>query len=184
MESAYKQDGFIKTISKWTALAVCIYLCASSLNTFHNNQVQKITASNEVMMQKSFLITQMHNEMLSITRMQLQILHASNDKEAKKLLWDLSSLVSDYLIHFHQLEGIAESSDVLLLTEFRAGFDKWYRFNKDLLNYANVVADTGFINTLSMIDLAFSQFDSDTEESLQLIAQLKRDIGYEKVLSN
>jgi len=32
--------------------------------------------------------------------------------------------------------------------------------------------------------LAFSQFDSDTEESLQLIAQLKRDIGYEKVLSN
>ena len=93
-------------------------------------------------------------------------------------------MISDYLIHYHQLEGISDDSDTNLLVQFRTGFNQWYSLNKNLLNYANVVADSGFINTLSMIDLTFSQFDRDTDETLLLIAQLKQGIELEGGVSN
>ena len=60
-----------------------------------------------------------------------------------------------------------------VLEQFKTGFEQWHEFNQNLLSYANVVADSGFINTLNMIDLAFSQFESSTNESQQLVAQLK-----------
>jgi hypothetical protein len=184
MELAYKQDSLLKTISKWTALAICLYLCAIGLKTFHSYQLHKIISVNMASVQKASLITQMHNEMLLITRSHLQIMHASNEKQIKDQLWKLSGLISDYLIHYHQLEKIVDSSDEGILEQFNTGFEQWHEFNQNLLSYANVVADSDFINTLNMIDLAFSQFESNTDESLQLMAQLKQDISSDKVLSN
>lgn len=184
MELTCKQDSPIKTISKWTALLICIYLCAISLKTFHSYQLQKIITVNMESVQKASLITQMHNEMLLITRSQLQILNATNEKQIRDQLWTLSGLVSDYLIHYHQLEQIVDSSDERVLEQFKTGFEQWREFNQNLLNYANLVADSGFINTLNMIDLAFSQFQSNTDESLQLIAQSKQDSSENQTLSN
>ncbi|GJM05668.1 MAG: hypothetical protein DHS20C09_16640 [marine bacterium B5-7] len=174
MELAYKQGGFLTTFSKWTALIICLYFCAIGLKTFHHNQMHKITTTNTVSLQKASLITQMHNEMLLITRSHLQIMQASNEQQIREQLWRLSGLVSDYLIHYHELEQIIDNSDERVLRQFKTGFTQWYEFNKDLLSYANVVADSGFINTLNMIDLAFSKFDSNSEETLHLIAQLKK----------
>ena len=134
--------------------------------------------------QKASLISQMHNEMLLITRSHLQIMHASNEKQIKDHLWKLSGLVSDYLIHYHQLEKIVDNTDDGILEKFNTGFEQWHEFNQNLLSYANVVADSDFINTLNMIDLAFSQFDSNTDESLQTIAQLKQDIVDDYQVSN
>jgi hypothetical protein len=184
MEIAYNQDSFIQKLTKWTVLGICIYLSVIGLSTFHSYQVQKIASNNMVTMQKSSLISQMHNEMLLITRTQLQILHASNESEVRKLLWILSELVSDYLIHYQQLEGIADGSDTDLLAQFRTGFDQWHSFNKNLLAYANVVADSDFINTLNIIDMAFSQLDRDSNETLLLIAQLKDHSTNTNSLSN
>lgn len=184
MELLYSQDSVIKKFAKWTALCIFITLSVIGLRTFHSYQLQIITSSNMVTIQKSSLITQMHKEMLSITRTQLQILHASNENEVRELLWKLSELVSDYLIHYHHLEGIADSSDTNLLAQFGTGFDRWHNFNKKLIGYANVVADSGFINTLNIVDLAFSQFNSNTDETLQLIAQLKQDVETAEGLSN
>lgn len=137
-----------------------------------------------VSVQKASLITQMHNEMLLITRSHLQIMHANNEKQIKDQLWKLSGLVSDYLIHYHQLEQIVDDSDKKILEQFKTGFEQWHEFNQNLLSYANVVADSDFITTLNMIGLAFSQFESNSSESLQLVAQLKQDISSDKALSN
>ncbi len=134
--------------------------------------------------QKASLITQMHNEMLLITRTHLQIMHASNEKQIKDQLSKLSGLVSDYLIHYHQLEKIVDNSDEGILEQFKTGFEQWHDYNQSLLSYVNVVADSGFIKTLNRIDLAFSQFDSNTDESIQVIAQLRKDINKGKVFSN
>ena len=179
MELAYKQDGYLIQIGKWTALAICLYLCAIGLKTFHSYQLHKIISVNMASVQKASLITQMHNEMLLITRSHLQIMHASNEKQIKEHLWKLSGLVSDYLIHYHQLEQIVDSSDGRILEQFKTGFEQWHEYNINLLRYANVVADSGFMNTLNRIDLAFSQFDSNPDESIQLVAQLRKDIIFE-----
>ncbi len=184
MKLAYKQDSFFKTITKWTAFAICLHLCAIGLKTFHSYQLQKIITINMVSVQKASLITQMHNEMLLITRSHLQIMHANNEKKIKDQLWKLSGLVSDYLIHYRQLERIVDDNDKKVLEQFKTGFEQWHEFNQNLLSYANVVADSGFINTLNMIDLAFSQFESSTNESQQLVAQLKQGISSDKALSN
>lgn len=184
MELAYKQDSYLKTISKWGALAICLYLCAIGIKTIHSYQLNKIITFNMASVQKASLITQMHNEMLLITRSHLQIMHASNEKQIKDHLWKLSGLVSDYLIHYHQLEKIIDNSDDGILEQFNTGFEQWHEFNQNLLRYANVVSDSDFINTLNRIDLAFSQFDSNTDESLQIIAQLRQDINKEKIFSN
>lgn len=136
-----------------------------------------------VTVQKASLITQMHNEMLLITRSQLQIMHASHEKQIKDQLWKLSGLVSGYLIHYHQLEKIADASDAQLLTEFRAGFNQWYKFNRDLLTYTSVISDSGFINTLNMIDLALTQFNSNTVETSQLISHIKYSSDFENGVS-
>lgn len=184
MAFAYKQDNLTGTLAKWFALGIFISLSIIVLSTFHSSQLHKLNLSNQLSMQKSSLITQLHSEMLLITRTQLQILHASSEQEARAQLWKLSELVSEYLIHYHQLEGLSDSSDAVLLTQFRRGFEQWHSLNKSLLNYANVVADTGFINTLNRIDLAFSQFDNTTGKTLQLIAQLRQDVDHENELSN
>ena len=42
--------------------------------------------------QKASLITQMHNEMLLITRSHLQIMHASNEKQIRDQLWEINGL--------------------------------------------------------------------------------------------
>lgn len=172
MELAYKQDSFLKTISKWTALAICLYLCAIGLKTFHSYQLNKIITVNMESVQKASLITQMHNEMLLITRSHLQIMHASNEKQIRDQLWKLTGLVSDYLIHYHQLEKIVDNSDERVLEQFKTGFQQWHEFNQNLLSYSNIVADSGFISTLNMIDLAFSKFEKEPEERLSLISQL------------
>jgi len=137
-----------------------------------------------VSVQKASLITQMHNEMLLITRSHLQLMHASNEKQIKDQLRKLSGLVSDYLVHYHQLEQIVDSSDGQILEQFNTGFEQWHEYNQNILSYANVVADSGFIKTLNRIDLAFSQFNSNTDESIQIIAQLRKDITNGKVFSN
>ena len=86
MELAYKQGRFIKMFAKWIAFGVCITLIVFGLKSYHSYQIQIISSSNVAAIQKSSLIAQMHNEMLSITRTQLQILHASNEDEVRKLI--------------------------------------------------------------------------------------------------
>lgn len=183
MELVHRQDNFLNVL-KWITLVVCLYLSVMGLKSFHSYQLQKIISVNMVSVQKSSLITQMHNEMLLITRSQLQILHASNEKQIRDQLLKLSSLVSDYLTHYYQLEQLVDSSDKILLEQFKTGFEQWHEFNQNILSYANIVADTGFINTLKMIDLAFSQFEHNPEDSIQLIAKIKFDINSTEGVSN
>jgi hypothetical protein len=173
MELTINQDSYIKTIIKWTCLTILLSLCAFGTNTLHQNQLQKLMANADLFSQKTFLISQMHKEMLLISRKQLQILHASSEQEAREILWSLSELVSDHLIHYHQLKNLADEPDIELLNQFKKGFNRWRAFNKNLLDYANVVSDSGFINTLNKVDMAFSQFDSDATETLLLITKLE-----------
>lgn len=184
MELAYKQGCFIKMFARWIAFGVCIYLSVFGLKAYHSYQIQITSSSNLAAIQKSSLITQMHNKMLSITRIQLQILHASNEHETREQIWKISELISDYLVHYHQFQDITESSDTILLTQFKRGFDQWHSFNKNLLSYAHFVSYSGFNNTLNRIDLAFSQFDNKSEEVLLLIAQMKQDVDILEGLSN
>lgn len=174
MEMAIKRGSGTGSIVKWTGLFILWAFFASAILSFHQQQLQKLKADSELLNQKSFLISQMHDEMLLISRLQLQILHASNYQQVKEKLMRLSDLVSDHLLHYHQLKSIADVTDVDLLEQYKLGLDRWYGFNKDLLAYANVVSDSSFINTLNKIDLAFSQFDDDNNEALLLIAQTKQ----------
>jgi hypothetical protein len=184
MEITIKQDSYIRKIIKWTCLSVLLMLFAIAINTLHQDRLQKLATNAALLGQKSFLVSQMHKEMLSISRTQLQILHASNQQQIKENLWHLSELVSDHLVHYHQLKNIADESDADLLMQFKIGFEQWHYFNKDLLVYANVVSDSGFINTLNKVDLAFSQFDSNSDKKQLLITQLKQDSNNDKSLSN
>jgi hypothetical protein len=143
------------------------------INTFHQDKLKELAINSALFKQKSFLVSQMHSEMLSISRTQLQVLHSSSEQQAKENLWQLSELVSDHLAHYHQLKNITDDSDAELLMRFRFGFEQWHDFNENLLGYANVISDSGFINTLNKVDLAFSQFDSNSDKKQLLITQLK-----------
>lgn len=167
------QDSYVGTIIKWTSLFISLVLCATSMNTLRQQELQKLTADMDLLNQKSSLIFQMHQEMLSMSRMQLQILHASNEEEVRKNLKNLSQLISDHLIHYHQLQSITSESDAPILMRFRIAFEQWHGFNRNLLAYANVVSDTGFINTLNKVDLAFPQFDSSSDEKRLLNYPIK-----------
>jgi hypothetical protein len=171
-------------VIKLTFLFIFLTLSVMGMNTLYQEQREKLAAKSELLNQKSSLVVQMHKEMLSISSTQLQILHASSEQQVKENLWQLSQLVSDHLIHYHQLENIVDESDAHILMQFRIGFDQWNGFNKNLLSYANVVSDSGFINTLNKVNLAFSQFDSSSDERQLLITQLKQDINNEQGLSN
>lgn len=184
MEHTFNQDSYTRTVIKWTSLFIFFAVLAISARSIHHHQLQKLSLGSESFNQKASLITKMHSEMLSMTRTQYQILHASDQSEVKQLLWSLSEQVSAYLVHYHQLEGIADDSDTEILMQFRTGFEQWHGFNKNLLGYANVISDSGFISTLNMIDLAFSQFDSNPDEALLLIAQLKQHVDYQEGVSN
>jgi hypothetical protein len=173
MEIRLNQDSYTWITIKWISLFIFLTLCFSGLYKLHQQQLVKLSANSDALNQKSFLVSKMHDEMLSISRMQLQILHASNEQQVKKDLLLLSELVTDHLIHYYQLKNIADESDAELLMRFRLGFDKWQNFNEDLLGYANVIADSGFINTLNMVDLTISQLDQDADKALLLISQLK-----------
>jgi len=168
-----RQDNYIGTLFKWTCLSLFFMLCAMLINTLHQDQLQKLTVNSDLFKQKSFLISEMYNEMLSISRMQLEILHSSSEQQIRENLWQLSELVSDHLVHYHQLKSITDESDTELLMSYQISFDKWHGFNNDLLDYANIVSDSGFINILNKVDLAFSQLDSDVDEKLLLVTQLK-----------
>jgi hypothetical protein len=173
MELTINQDSVIKTIIKWTFLFIVLTLCVFGLNTLHQTQLQKLTEKSTLLNQKSFLVSKLHDQMLLISRAQFQILHASSEEEAKQKLWHLSELISEHLVNFHQLKNISDDSDIELLNKYRVSFDQWHEFNKDLLGYANVISDSGFINTLNKVDLAISQFDSDSDDRRLLITQLK-----------
>ncbi len=173
MRLTINQDSYIETITKWTCLFIFLTLCAIGINTLHQDQLQKLMTSSTLLKQKSFLVSQMHDEMLSISRTQLQILHASNERQVKENLRHLSELVTDHLVHYYQLKNIADETDAELLMQFKIGFEQWHKFNENLLGYANVIADSDFINTLNMVDLAFSQLDIDADETLLLISQLR-----------
>lgn len=175
MEIENYRDSYNGALIKWTGLFIFMALFAVGINTMHQQQIQKLKTESEFIKHKSYLVSQMHDEMLLISRAQLQILHASNHQQVKENLLRLSELVSNHLVHYHQLKSMADETDVDLLEQYKFGLDKWYGFNKDLLAYANVVSDSSFINTLNKIDLAFSQFDNDNNEALLLIAQTKQD---------
>ncbi|MBL1141246.1 MAG: hypothetical protein D8M62_04330 [Proteobacteria bacterium] len=152
---------------------IFLTLFTVGVNNLHQKQLRKLTVSSELLKQKSLLISKMHNEMLSISRTQFQLLQASNEQQVINELRQLSDLISDHLIHYYQLKAIADESDAELLMRYRIGFEKWHNFNEDLLGYANVVADSGFINTLKKVDLAFSQLDQDDNKKLLLVSQLR-----------
>lgn len=166
-------DRHIWTSIKWTALFFVLILCITSIINLHNNQIQKLEAQSEILNQKSFLVSKMHEDMLSISRMQLQILHARNEQQVKNNLRQLSELISTQLFNYYQLKNIANESDTDLLVRFKSAFEKWHDFNENLLSYANVISDIDFINTLNKVDMAFSQFDQNDDAGLLLISQLK-----------
>lgn len=184
MRSTVNRDNYIGKIMKWTSLFILLTLSVLAINSFHQQQLKKLLVSSQLLEQKSILVYQMHNEMLLMSQTQLMILHASNQDEVRQSLWRLSEQVSDYLLHYHQLEAIADNTDFETLTKFRTGFEQWHSFNKDLLGYANIVSDTNFINTLNMVDLAFSQFESNSDEAALLIAQLKQNFDNKEESSN
>jgi hypothetical protein len=169
---AYRQERVAASV-KWIGLSTFLLICAIGIIHLHTNQMKKLAIDSEVFNQKSRLISQMHNEMLLISRTQLELLQASNDQQVKNNLRQLSDLVSNHLIHYYQFKKLANESDAELLMRFRIGFQKWYEFNDVLLGYANAISDTSFINTLNKVDLAFSQLDQDDDAALLLISQLK-----------
>jgi hypothetical protein len=173
MELTINRDSYIEKIIKWTCLFIFLTLCGIGIIKLHQEQLQKLAASSALLKQKSYLVSRMHDEMLSISRTQLLILHASHEDQVRTNLKHLAELVSDHLVHYYQLKKIADESDAELLMKFRMGFEKWHNFNEDLLGYANVIADSGFINTLNMVDMAFSQLDQDADEALLLVSQLR-----------
>jgi len=183
MEPGTNQDSYVRII-KWACLFIFLTLFMIGVNTLHQAQLQKLTASSALIKQKSLLISQMHDEMLLISRVQLQIFQASNDQEVRERLRHLSELVSDHLVHYHQLKNITDASDIKLLDQFRADFEQWLHFNKNLSAYANVITDPGFINTLNKVDMALSQLDSNSDERRLLITQIKQDNNHSKGLSN
>lgn len=170
LEMTVNRGSGSRSIVKWTGLFIWWAFFVSAMLTFHQQQLQKLKVDSELLSQKSFLVSQMHDEMLLISRLQLQILHASNHQQVKEKLMRLSDLVSDHLFHYHQLKSIADDSDVDLLNKFKLGFEKWRDFNEDLLIYANSVSDSGFINILNKVDMAISQLDEG--ETLHLASQL------------
>ncbi|GEM_PF-2762723 len=182
MESIIKQDRYIGALIKWGCLLVCLSACVFSINTLHQQKLQKLAMQSELLLQKASIITQLHEEMLTITRNQYLILHASDHEQVRQLISNLSVQVTDYLLHYHQLEQIAESSDADLLKQYKFGFKQWHKFNQDLLAYANVVADAGIINSLNMVSLAFTQLDSEPDKPLLLITQ--QDVKDQQDLSN
>ena len=181
MEITINRDSSINAIIKWTGLFVFLTFCASGLISLHQYQSEKLIFESELLKQKSLLVTQMHNEMLLISRTQLELLHASNEQQVKTKLVSLSALIADHLIHYHQLKKIADESDTVLLNKFKLGFEKWQGFNQDLLTYATIISDPGFIYTLNKVDLAISQLDEN--ETQLLITQLKNNKNTE-YLSN
>jgi hypothetical protein len=181
-ESGFNQNNVRNVIIRWTAMFMLFSLCVFSALSIHQEQLKKLAVNSELLTQKSSLITQLHKDMLSVTKTQYQILHASNQQEVKQRLVTLSGQVSDYLTHYYQFEQISDSSDTLLLIQFKAGFSKWYQYNKELLSYANSVSDSGFINTLNMVDFAFSRLDTD--EAFLIIAQQKQAVDDVKGISN
>lgn len=179
-----KQGSYVGAIFKWLCLSVFLMISGISIYTIHQQKLQNLTSNSNVLVQQSFLVSQMHDEMLAISRTQLQILHASNEQQIRKELYKLSELISDHLMHYHQLQLISDESDADLLDQFKVGIEKWYYYNENLLDYANSVSDTGFLKTLSMINLAFSQIDSNPDDAIQIVAQLKQNIKQLNELSN
>ena len=184
METVIKQDSTIRSVSKWSGFLIIAALCFSTGKFIHDKRMQELKVESLILIEKSALVTEMHRQMLAITRTQFQILHAGSHQEARQLLWQMSDQISDCLLKFHQLEKIADITDTELLAKFRDGFDQWHHFNQNLLNYANVIADSGFINTLGMVNLALSQFDYDIDDKQFVLTQLKRDAGKGKDLTN
>ncbi len=154
------------------------------IKSLYNLHKLALIAQSELLKEKSNLTTEMHIEMLSITRTQYEILHSSSHDEVRQSLSSLSNQVSNYLMNYHQLKDLADSSDIEILAQFNRSFNQWHDYNKTLLNYANVVSDVGFIDTLKRIDMAFSQFEMDSSDAILLIAELKRGAVNDNELSN
>jgi hypothetical protein len=174
MDLMTNEDCTIGTTIKWAGLFILLTLCAINVNSLHQQQLLKLKHNSELLGQKSFLVSKMHDEMLSISRIQLQLLQASSEQQVRSNLLQLSELISGHLIHYYQLKNIADESDAEILAKFKIGFEKWHDFNESLLAYANIVADAGFINTLNKVDLAISQLDEDSDKALLLISQIQK----------
>ncbi len=172
MELMFEQDRYIKTIMKWT-LFIILLLSAITINTLQQQQLKTLVINSKLLKQKSILVSQMHDEMLTISRTQLQIIQASSEQQIKEKLRYLSILINDYLFHYYQFKDMSDESDAELLVQLKSGFEQWHEFNEDLLTYANVIADSGFINTLNMVDFAISQLDIDAGETTLVITQLE-----------
>jgi len=178
-----KKDSFFDVI-KWIGFFIFLFLCVMGINTLHQQQLQNLKTSSLLLKQKSFLVSQMHEEMLSMSRIQLQIFQASDYQQVKDNLQQLSKLVSNHLVHYHQLNNIADESDTDLLMQFRISFEKWHSFNENLLTYGNVVSDSGFIHILNKVDLAFSQIDLNPDDAIQIIAEFRRDTDFIQEIPN
>lgn len=172
MEITVNQNSFIKVILKWTTLFIFLLSCVYIIFSVHQQHLHSLKAESQLINQKSFLVKQLHNEMLLISRAQLELLHASNETQVKKILSRLSTLISAHLVHYYQLKNITDDSETELLNRFKSGFEKWQAFNQDLLSYASSVSDSAFINTLNKVDMAISQLDED--EALLLVSQLEK----------
>lgn len=182
MKLAIEQDSYLGPAIKWAGFFIILVAIVFSIKPIHDQHIQEAIVDSAILNQKALYVSQMHQEMLLITSIQYEILHASNQQQISQLLKRLSERVSAYLLHYHQFEGIANNSDADMLKQLNANFEQWYQFNKNLLSYANVVSDSGLINTLNRVELAFSQLDSDFEQSQLLIAQLKQNIDSHKGL--
>lgn len=174
MENTLNRQEQVFNILKWTCLFMFLTASCLSLMSFHQHHGQKLQTESELLRQKHFLVTQMHHDMLHISRAQLELLHASNEQQVKTKLSQLSTLISGHLVNYYHFKSLADDSDVELLNKFKGGFEKWQVFNEDLLSYANSISDTGFINTLKKVDMAINQLEEDSENALLLISQIQK----------
>lgn len=184
MRTKINQNKLIKALSKWMTIFIFLMFCTNAISSFHQQKLQKLKVNSDLINQKSFLVTQMHNEMLLITRAQLRLLHATSETQVKTQLSSLTTLISNHLVNYYQFKNITDESDKELLNKFKFNFEKWRNFNEDILGYANVISDASFLRTLGMIDLAFSQIDSRPDDAGQIIAQLKQNIEKDQEISN
>ena len=147
---------------KQIVYGTCMLFVFTTLLIWYQDQVTEINKEFLVVENKSRLIKQLHQQMLTVSGEQFRLLHASDYKEAHELLLSMSEHVSSYVTDLHQFEQIASAEDIELVNKFRANFKKWRDTTDELSSYAHLVSNIDLINVLGAMELNLHRLDEDS----------------------
>ena len=153
----YRKEGIKKAV-----YCLCMLFAVVPVIFWYQEQVRGFNDELSVLDKKSRLITSLHQQMLTVSRLQFYLLHASDYQQAYDLLLSMSENVSNYVVDFYQFEKIAGAEDKELVDKFRSGFMEWRSMTDDLSDYAYLVSNTDLINVLSIMELNLHRLDNDS----------------------